>query len=252
MNASYLIFDLDDTLLTSDKKITKYTAHILKTCQERGHKLIINSARSFPFMKDYVKQINADYTIANGGAEIYKGEERIYFNGIDIQTVNSIIKELILNESSFSIQTPTNLYSSSIEYVNSNNLSRYFDFKKDFPFEASKIVFSCDNINFAKSLKEKYHLTLTNYLNGNWYRLSKTTKQTGNELLFKYLNISKPNVYAFGDDIGDLAMLKAYNGVAVKNSLQLILDEIKNITKFTNNEDGCAKYIEELMKEGKL
>ena len=70
----YLIFDLDDTLLTTDKKITKYTKSVLRTCQRRGHLIVINSARPFSKIKEVIKDIEVDYVIANGGSEIYNGE----------------------------------------------------------------------------------------------------------------------------------------------------------------------------------
>lgn len=249
----YLIFDLDDTLLTSDKKITHYSKQVLEKCQNKGHLIVINSARGFCFMENYIKDIHADYTIANGGSEIYKSTDLIHFNGINVEDTNKIIKELLDNNiERFSIQTTQKLYASSLDYTKANQYAHYFDFTTYFPYEASKIVILSNEPSFMEKLSTKYSLTLTNYLNGNWYRLSKTTKELGNKTLFKILNDNNPKAIVFGDDIGDLEMLKAHHGVALKNSVQSVLDEIETITEFTNNEDGAAKYLNMLLEKGIL
>lgn len=250
----YLIFDLDDTLLTNDKKISKYTKQILSIAQSKNHTIVINSARSFTRIVEACKNIKVDYYIANGGSEIYKQNELIYKDFINNETTNKIIKKI--NNSNdvitFSIQSDS-LYSADMDYPKSNPLATYFDFSHEFPYEASKILVQTNNYALIKEIVDEFHLEVTNYLNSNWYRLSTTSKAKGNRKLYSILNDSNPKSIAFGDDDGDYEMLQdATIGVAMKNSIPMLLEKINIHTEYTNNEDGCAKYIQKLLIEGVL
>lgn len=250
----YLIFDLDDTLLTTDKKITKYTKSILRSCQRRGHLIVINSARPFLKIKEVIKDIDVDYVIANGGSEIYNGDTIIYTDYISNKLLNTILNEIKPDPRllDFSVQSDY-LYTKNIEFVDRNYHARYFDFEKPFNDNASKLLITTNEPQFAYELARKYNLYITSYLGGNWYRLANTTKAKGCVSLYKILGDITPKSVAFGDDQGDLAMLcEATYGVGMKNSTNEVLSNVLTITEFSNDEDGCAKHLEKLILEGVL
>ncbi len=250
----YLIFDLDDTLLTSDKKITNFTSQTLKHFKNKGHIIIINSARSYQSSSIYEKDTYATYNIANGGSAIYKEGNLIYSNSIECKTCNEILKMFKDNNIiDFSFQTNECLFTNNKEYSNINNHTTYYDFNNSIDFDSNKIVFSCSDDTFAKNIARKFNLNLINYLNGTWYRLSKASKHTGNLDLYKILNDNNPKSISFGDDVGDIEMLvNSTYGVGMKNSVKQVLDNVKYITDFSNNEDGVAKYLLKLEKDGIL
>lgn len=250
----YLIFDLDDTLLTTDKKITSFTSLTLKHFKDKGHIIVINSARSYMSSSLYEKDTHASYNIANGGSAIYKEGKLIYSNSIDCKTCNDILKMFKENNViDFSFQTNEYLYSNNKEYTTINKHSTYYDFNNEINFDSNKIVFACCDEALAKTIASKFNLNLINYLNGNWYRLSKASKHTGNLDLYKILKDNNPKSISFGDDIGDIEMiLNSTYGVGMKNSVSQVIDNVKYITEYTNNEDGVAKYLLKLEKDGIL
>jgi Cof subfamily protein (haloacid dehalogenase superfamily) len=66
-----LAIDLDGTLLTPEKTVTPGTVHALRTAHERGHEVLLISARSPSSMGPYADQIGLDgYVIAYNGAFI--------------------------------------------------------------------------------------------------------------------------------------------------------------------------------------
>ena len=73
-------------------------------------------------------------------------------------------------------------------------------------------------------------------------------KYQGNIALFKLLGDENPMDYVFGDDLGDIEMIKkAYQGVLMKNSK--LIDLGLTLSKYTNDEDGAIKHmLEEVLK----
>ena len=56
--------------------------------------------------------------------------------------------------------------------------------------------------------------------------------------------IKEENIYAFGDADNDIEVIShCSHGIAMKNSSPFLLNIAKNVTEYTNNEDGVAKYI---------
>ncbi|MGV3467144.1 MAG: HAD-IIB family hydrolase, partial [Heyndrickxia sp.] len=62
----YLIaLDLDGTLLTDDKNITKRTARTINQLQQQGHIVMISTGRPFRSSKRYYEELNLNSPIVN-------------------------------------------------------------------------------------------------------------------------------------------------------------------------------------------
>lgn len=241
----YFIFDLDDTLLKDDKTVSEYTQSVLADCQKRGDKIVINSARPYYWIERLELGFEPDYLILNGGAEIYRGNELIYEDKVSPEMVTEIVSELRLRNDiqGFTMQA-SYAYCDSEDYLSRNSNARLYDYSKPFEEYASKVLIGTDNDEYIQNLAKRYNLQYTRYFNGPWYRLSTTTKAMGQKKLVELLGDSNATLVAFGDDHGDIEMLKAATvGVAMKNSTDAVLREIEETTEFTNDEDGCARYI---------
>lgn len=246
----YLIFDLDDTLLNNFSEISLYTQNGIKKMRDMGYIIVINTARSFKATEKYINLIKPDYSILNGGVCIYDSNNKMIFESIVKSNIVNEIVSFILNDkdsSDFSIQCSDYLYTSSIEYVQRNsNFAKYFDFTTDLNMDACKILVSTNNKEKYRKLAKKYNLDFTDYLGGQWCRICNSEKYLGNVALFKYLNDSDPQDFVFGDDVGDMLMIKnAYHGVIMKNA-RLELKQNLNVTNYSNDEDGVIRYMEEL------
>lgn len=243
----YIVMDLDATLLRDNRMMSDYSIGVLDRLKKEGHIIVINTARSFSATLDIINILEPHYTILNGGALIVEGTKKVYEDVVSNNVVRKVIKEMMdANILEFSIQCDEGLFSNLEDYPLKNKTATYFDYTKEFPYDANKILL-CDNGgSVANLLSEKYDLKITHYVNGPWYRLSTCNKQDGNVALYNLLNDNDPKSICFGDDIGDLEMLEnATVGVALSNSVQSVLDKISVTTKFSNDEDGVAKYLDE-------
>ena len=118
----------------------------------------------------------------------------------------------------------------------------YNDFINKLDEESVKILIASYDHKKWESVALKYNYEIERYFNGIWCRISPSNKYLGNLSLFKLLNDNNPLDYVFGDDSGDILMIKnAYKGVLMKNSKLKSLD--LNISSYTNDEDGVIKFM---------
>lgn len=243
-NIKYLVFDLDDTLLTRRKEVTPLTIETLKKAQEKGFKIVINTARSIQASKVVADLIHPDYGIYSGGCHIVdKDGKTIFSKTIPAKTVKEVSKILNQKCEKISVQTKENFYASDVEYKAQNAI--HIDFTEGLEEEAYKILCFTYDLDMVKEVCAKYDLELQNYLNGGWNRLSVlgSTKWNGVVRLAKVINEPTDKFACFGDDTGDIEMItKAGLGVAMANSKEQLLAVAPNIT-LSNEEEGCAHFI---------
>lgn len=251
----YLITDLDDTLLTNHKTVSPYTMQVLKELSQKGFLLVFNTARSYPATLPLIEEIQPDYSIVNGGAQILRQKDTIYSKPIPLELTNYILSEIKQDKSilNFSVQGIHRLYTPDMSYVEANPLANYFSFREDFMEPAYKILLAAENKTKWIALAKEFGLQYESYLDGLWFRLSASTKELGNLELFKILKDTNPIDYVFGDDTGDLAMIqRAYHGVLLCNARTELKRQVQFITRWDNENDGVAKYMEEILKTEKI
>lgn len=245
---SYIIFDMDDTLLNNHRQISDYTLNTLKKLQAMGHKLVINTARSKQFDQDYFDQLQPDYAILNGGALILdQGENPIYKAELDVATTQAFIRQLLTVSDNFTVQAEDGPYSHLGKYTGQN--SRAFDFAAEaFPYPSLKIVASIEKEEDAAALAANFGLTYVSYFGGLFKRFNHpdATKAQGNQKLMELVGGNLKDVIAFGDDLGDLEMLQqAGVGVLMCNAKVELHSSCTHISKYSNDEDGVARFLAE-------
>ena len=243
----YIIFDMDDTLLNDKREVTPYTLEVLKKLQAMGHKLVCNTARSKGFNQKFFDQIRPDYAILNGGALIIDRDETVVFRAeVDVPTARALIRDLLALTDTVSVQTEDTFYSHKGWHTVQKAVP--FDFEQEqFPYPAQKIVVAVESDAQAQALAEKYGLAYTTYGDGPFRRYNhiNATKALGNRNLMKLVGGTLEDVIAFGDDHGDMDMLReAGVGVLMKNASPQLHGQTSHISRFTNDEDGVAKFLE--------
>lgn len=243
---AYLIFDMDDTLLNDQRRITPYTLQVLKKLQAMGHKLVINTARSKQFNQDYFDQLRPDYAILNGGALILdQNEHTVYKAQLDVPATQAFIGDLLQISDNFTVQSESGPYSHLGKYTGQNSLP--FDFAAQrFPYPSLKIVAAIENDQAAFALAGKHGLTCVSYFGGLFKRFNHpdATKAQGNRKLMELLGGTLSDVIVFGDDLGDLEMLQqAGLGVLMKNARPELHSLCAHISDYTNDQDGVARFL---------
>ena len=246
MPRKLVIFDLDDTLLNNNSEVSEYTLGILKKLQEMGHIIAFNTARSQMRSEEIYNAVRPDFAIYNGGAQIVNKDGKTVFEvGIDKMVCNDLVHELFALTDRFSYQNADWFYSANEDYKAPD--VRFFDFKnEEFPTGAYKIIAFSNNPDCLLPLAEKYDLDFITYFGGPFCRFTKrgVTKAFGNRKLVEMLGAGIDDVIAFGDDTGDLEMLKeAGVGVIMKNAKVELQTEDLTVSDFTNDEDGVARFL---------
>lgn len=245
---AYIIFDLDDTLLRNDRKVSPYTLSVLQTLQSMGHKTVINTARSKQYTQELLDIIQPDYAILNGGSLILDKElSPIYKAELDEETTQKFIDRLLTVSDNFTVQTEEGPYSHLGKYTGQNATA--FDFTAEpFHYPCLKIVAAIENEDTAQTLAQEFGLTCVSYFGGLFKRFNHpaATKAFGNKKLVALTGGKLEDVIAFGDDLGDLEMLQqAGIGVLMCNADPSLHGLCTHISPLSNDRDGVAHFLAE-------
>lgn len=244
---SAVIFDLDDTLLRSDKSISDYTLGVLKKCKERGIYIGVATARSEISAGSYIRVEDFDIVISNGGARMTIGGKCVYKKMMSANTVRKII-DVFFGSGGDEITVETEkgyFWNYKIKPEGSWAHAVYDDFS-DFNSPAYKITALLDTPELAQRIcNEVGGIETLNFRGEKWRRFASVgaDKVSAIREITKHLGIDISKIAAFGDDYNDIEMIKAVGmGVAMGNAIK----EVKAIAKYialSNDEDGAARFI---------
>ena len=262
----YLIsLDLDGTLLTSDKEISEFTKNYLKDLANDGSIIVLNSGRPLRALTPYSNLLGIDnLIICYNGQLIYdpKTKKNIFdkpFKKEDIRKILSKCDKDFIK--CIMCEDDKNIYLSKPGYFD----FLYHDYENKMKFYTGKIedllkddVYTCifeydekpceSSIFFDNLTNEFNDLGLRYWYSGRFCEIYHTdiNKETAISEIAKIYNITKENIYAFGDADNDLDIItKVENGVAMINGSEEIKKVAKYITEEDNDHDGIAKFLME-------
>ena len=259
-----VFLDLDDTLLDSEKNVSKENKDAIEYVKQKGGYVFIASGRSIEATKKFREMANANnYIIYSNGAGIFDcdANEKLFSADIEKDICLNLYNYSIENNIGIRIDTPYGRYVNGDKYVlnldiklnegegidiindndvlqvslvaeTENEISQAIEYVKKNISSAIKIENICKT-----GIEDRFFLV--NFVNTN---VSKGNAING---LCKYLKINLENVIAIGDGLNDISMIKmAGLGVAMENARQEVKDVADKITS-TNLENGVAKILNE-------
>jgi len=249
-NIKMIITDLDETLLTSDKRISEHTISVLEKCRLKDIKVVFATARSTQSASKILEQFMPDIFIGYGGALVLANETVIHRFDIPAAISSNLINDC-LKEPDIIHVLATN---ENVSYTNKTNpedkrISHYqsVDFSCINNISYLKISVIATNPEVVNKIALSYPmLDLLRYKGEDLYRFANPNAVKWNAIkaVTDFYNIDTNMVVAFGDDKNDFEMIKNCGiGVAVENAL----DEVKNVANYigeTNNNDGVARWLE--------
>ena len=259
MEKKLLLFDLDDTLLTSEKTITPYTVEAIKACKSKGMCIGYITARARPFYNEvfFTDKYNlpCDFIAYYNGAEICVGNtssmsiESIESNVISYDHAMKIIRgltETYPNAKISIIHEPWSYSSKSGENWNIQTGEKIKCNISDLPYhDVQRMIIRFDN-NDDIQLNDLMTEDTIFFIHADGSAMIVNKNATKERALIKaseYFNIPVCDVIAFGDDINDIDMLKTAGiGVAMGNAL----DKVKQIADYiteTNDNEGISVWI---------
>ncbi|MBR5913199.1 MAG: HAD family phosphatase [Selenomonadaceae bacterium] len=272
MRYKLLAFDMDGTILNSEKKITPATVTKLEELSKRGVYVVVSTGRGLAELVDYKKDFQfVQYGILISGGIIYN------FNSAQVLSIHPVAKDLIFKLIDAGLDEGAMIHLLTLK----NSIAAQKDIEQMEKFHMGiyqkmfdKICVRCDDFkkyvydNPEKVLKVNlYHLTQESrdrtvermknfdlqlvFAEGTSLEASpkNITKGSGLRELCKILKISVDECVAIGDGFNDLEILQTAGlAVAMGNACE----EIKKIADYVtddNDHDGVLKAIEKFFSK---
>lgn len=257
MNCKLLLFDLDGTLLRSDKTISDDTMQALCECREKGILIGISTSRSEKNAMEFIAQIHPDIIISSAGALVKYKDAYIYkaeFTKEETEDMIQTARKICGADCEITIDTVTEHYWNYKTDPRQQDQSWGDSIYTDFTAFSKCALKMC--VEIAEPLAaEELKNTLKDcdgvrFSDGNWYKFTKKSATKENAILHmcSVSGIAVEEIIAFGDDFADIGMLKLCGkGIAMGNAIE----EVKAAADYVigdNDHDGIAHYL----REGKL
>ena len=228
-----LLFDLDGTLLQSDKTISTRTLSALKKMQGNDILIGVSTSRSEQNSLVFLNELMPDILISSGGALVKYKTEYIYraeFSEEETNVMIDMARNICGNDCEITIDTiDAHYWNYKIDPKKLDKSwgdSIYTDFS-DFNECSLKMcveIFNQDKADkLARSLSD---CDCIRFSDGFWYKFTKknVTKENAIMKITEVCGFSTDSIIAFGDDYVDIGMLELCGtGVAMGNAI----DEVK-------------------------
>lgn len=261
-------FDLDGTLLTTDKRLTEYTKEILKKAIDKGVVVLPVTGRPLNGVpKEIADFPGIRYMITSNGARVVKDGKTIHENLLSVEKARKILdifedydtlRDIYYDGQGY---MPKAFIERVGEYVSSPAMAQYIvstrvsvdDLRTKFEEENRKLDKIQALFNKKSEQEEAWKrvqalgdLEVTGALNMN-IEVNAGGVHKGRALLWlaEELGIDREEVMAFGDGSNDLKMIEeAGIGVAMANAIPSVSD-VADLAALSNDSDGVARIIEE-------
>ncbi len=265
--------DLDGTLVTDEKELTKKTVEVIKEASKKGVKIMISSGRSFYRLERFIDALDLrkenQCTICfNGGMIVEnKTKEMLYSKNLNAEEVEELIQLgkalrlpiMIYSRDTHYVETipevvqknTKNLKGMNLKVVNFNQINfnkpENYIYKVCFIDKPEKIIEKRKQI--SEEILKKYEITssVPEYLE----IVKKGIKKSeAIKVVMEKYDIKQDEVMAIGDGENDIEMLDfAGLGIAMKNASDFVKGFANDVTT-SNNHDGVANAIEKYILRG--
>ena len=224
-----LASDFDETIYFPDNnELNEKNINSIKNFISKGNIFCIITGRNYTDLKKYLNDLDIPYSylICEDGAKI--------FNNMDYCLNTVLLEESEIKE--------------TIKILEEENCDYYLDDgynKTEYFNDCVKIVVNCsdeeEKERLVKTIKDKVNIHI--YASRTHINIINKTVNKENALkkLFNIENLNYNNLHVIGDNDNDYEMIKAFNGVVMKNHHEK-LNELKR-----DEYESLSDYIEELM-----
>lgn len=238
VNYQLLALDLDETLLTKDKRITDEAKLWVTRSVEAGVVVIFATGRGLQKIGEFrdVLEMDLPMVLVNG-AEVWGKQElllgRYYISKDDIRMLHNLALEAGASFWGYSVESLTGRENWTEEM-----------FKRDW----MKFGIKHDNPQVINQLKARIRsntleITSSSPINLEFSQKG-VSKESGVRKVCEHMGIDMKNVMAIGDNLNDLRLIRSAGlGVAMGNADDR-LKEIADVVTDTNEQNGVAKAIE--------
>ena len=252
MQARLLLFDLDGTLLTSDKTLSAPTLEALFACRARGLLLGVSTSRGEKNCMGFLTALEPDIVISSGGALVKSRGEVTSKAAFSVEETAAMIKtarEICGADVEITVDTPDahywNYTVDPLSWDKTWGGSIYTDYS-EIPAQALKICVQIFDAEKAERLAAAFpDCDFARFSGSDWYKFTKrsATKEHAILRLCDVCGFTPDEIIAFGDDFADIGMLRLCGtGIAMGNAIP----EVKAAADAVigdNDHDGIAAYL---------
>ncbi len=256
----YIIaIDSDGTLRKTDGTISDFTKMVIKKQIEKENVVVICTARPRYHTQKISNEVGANnFIISSNGSEIYDVQKKkvIWAKYIDKKSCKLLYDYAILNNIRIMYVLENTEYVTQFTRNDNQVLLTDDNFDEVINNKVKQVMVigkEKDKINMFKEIvQNEYKMNILDSSKENseenWFSVVSNEASKGIAVLklSKYINVSKENIIAIGNDNNDISMFKvAKISAAVSNSTKKALENAKYKIK-SNDEDGVAIFLNEL------
>lgn len=261
-----IVCDLDETLISRDRTISKENIEAIRKATEAGAKFVPATGRGYNSVHSTTQELGLydqkdQYVISyNGGAITENKDEKVlYFQGITFEEAEALYKKgLTYDHLCLHVYTPDqvwvrNFYPEEEEYLASRQPCTEI-FSDDIDFlkgkEIVKAIYMNTDYDYLKRIESEI-TDLTKDMDVSFssnrymeFNRKGVSKGTGLRRLCDILGVDIKDTIAIGDNYNDLSMIKeAGLGVGVANTIEGMRDQCDYITENDCDHSAIAEVI---------
>ena len=251
-NIKLLLFDLDGTLLCSDKTISQRTLITLQKCRKKGMLIGVSTSRGEQNALSFIEELQPDVLIASGGALVkYRGEYiyKAMFSPEETRQMIAAARSVCGADCEITIDTiDAHYWNYKIDPRKQDQSwgdSIYTDFQ-DFGESSLKMCVEIFDDAKAKELQDLLQeCDCVRFSDGYWYKFTKNavTKERAIMEVCATSGLKPAEIAAFGDDYADIGMLELCGkGIAMGNAIDAVKEKA-DLVIGSNDEDGIASFL---------
>lgn len=247
MNKKIIFFDIDGTLYDHDKKLPSSTRQAIFDLQKRGHIVAIATGRA-PFMfNNLLEELGIDTFVSYNGQYVVLRGEPIYTNSLNREALLRLTDVATEHEHPIVYMTHEDMKANTPdhEHISTGISSLKIDHFPGYDPKYHENNELYQSLLFCKDPEDKEYIKLfPEFKFVRWHPLSVDvvpaggSKANGIRKITEELGIAAEDIYAFGDGLNDVEMLKDIaNSVAMGDGHDDAKNAAKHVT--TNvNKDG--------------
>lgn len=266
-----IAFDMDGTLLNSNKEISENSVLAIKKAIKQGKTVILNTGRCPAELDEYFEDLEEiQYLNCVSGALVYdrRNDKKIYTKTLDEKTVEQLINIASYEDDMVHLLTRESIVQKDkVDKLDTYHMSVYENMYQKVTIKVDDLAkiynenpFPVEKLNIYHTSSEARNNTkqriIESGLEVEMANAEKTSleisakgidKGVGLEQLCEYLDIPLSKTIVVGDADNDKgAMKKAGLAIAMENANDDI-KELADVIVSNNDKDGCVEAIEEYL-----
>ena len=255
MTRKLIAFDIDGTILDSNKHALPSTIQALDALRKQGHLLMIATGRSYLFAKEVIEELGFDHYILCNGAAAFVDNQQVYKNTLEPTELQRFIektKALKIDTASLTLETikrntdfqPTVMETAMTSF--GQQLPEYHEtfYQTQDIYQALAYFDEEFDGHFDEEFKQfrfvRWHPNSVDVVPHDGSK-AETIKHVAKQFGFKLAD-----TLAFGDGLNDIEMLQTVGvGVAMGNA-EPAVKEVASFVTDSNDQDGIANALKKL------